>query len=228
MGDKLEKAIYGLFDDDYLKEYSNIVETYHNNIAQSERFTPEFKKKAKQTAVKLINELQEDTKEQAMDILEDFEESKEFSLPDRPKPSSRQEELIQATNRNIELQLIRDEMSVSSERELLDMLEGFEDNELLAKDVDSLVRNELKRRDKESYIAEIERRRKPDYSNISQLKSTVSLLTNNGHFSVIEKTDGGINPEYRNIERDLQSGETPTQATTKNDILIKLNKGGEE
>lgn len=231
MDDKknLEKAVYGLLmDDDLLKRYSNIVETYNQAIASNPDMKEEAKKKYKENAKNLINQEKQRIREEASEIIEDYKESKQFKFPEKPDPTLKNDKILQETKRNTEIVLLREEIKATEDpKELVNLAREYEEDGLMGPDVDRLIKSELRKRGETSYIERLENSRKPDLSGIEGIKSAVNLMTNENSFTVVNPTaDDGIKPEYRNIDKDLKKGNTPTKGSYKRDILQEI-KGGE-
>jgi len=207
---EIDKQIYDLLDDNYLKKYSDIVTTYYEAIGSNNELKDEAKKKYRDNAKELIHNLVSSKREKAQEIIENERGKGEFKFPDYPEPEDKEDKILNETKRSTALSIIKEEIKATdSPQELIDIARSYENEELLARDVDRLVKANLKRLGEERSIERLEAERKPDQSKINGAESLMKMLTNNRHFAVIEQADDGIKPQFRKPEKDLMEGKAP-------------------
>ena len=205
---KIKEKIYNVYDDENYKEkYSKIINSYHR-IKEDSRFNDEFKKEAKEKAKDMIKDLQQKKTEKVNSIIEDFEEDQEFKFPEQPEFDDKEDELLYATKKNTQLSILREEIKSSSPKELVDMVQEYEEDPTLAREVDRLVRAELKQRGESSKIDLIENSRNTSQPEINQAKSLKKTFSS-GELIPVKENEEADAPGFRNIERDLEKGTAP-------------------
>jgi len=202
----MKEEIYSLFDDDYYNKVKEIIKKFRQRTWNNTELTDEAKNKRLEQAKGQIKALQDGVKEKALNKLQEARESKEFKLPSMDKKTQQQE--IERMN---ELNLIQSDIEAAdSEKELIDIARSYEDNELLAKDVDRLVKNKFKQEGNKGAIIRLEGERNPDLSEIKRLEFTAEMLTNNKVIPIVVEEDQKYQFSYRNVndllkdKKDLQ------------------------
>lgn len=229
MPDSLNQEIYEIFnDDDYLKKYSDIVASYQE-IENNSDMKREAKDRYKRNAKQLIADLKREKKEKAEELIEKAKNAAVFEFPEPPAAKNSQEELLHEIKKSNQLSLIREEInSASSTKELIDLARKYEEDPLLAQDVDRLVKAKFKREDNEQAINRLNAERQPNKKAIEKSKHLVTFLTSGDKITEIKKKENGeYDFNWRSADNDLKKGETPNNLGKYKADISKAIKGGE-
>jgi hypothetical protein len=229
MPESLDNKIYDLFDDEvYLKRYSDIVASYQE-IENNADMTREAKDRYKRNAKQLITDLKREKKEKAEELIEEAKNAASFKFPEPPAAEDSQEELLHEIKKSNQISLIREEISsASSTKELIDLARKYEEDPLLAQDVDRLVKAKFKREGEEQAINRLNIERQPNRKAIEKSKHLVNFLTSGDKITEIKKKENGeYDFNWRSADKDLKKGETPNNLGKYKADISKAIKGGE-
>ena len=229
MTKNIEHKIYELFnDEDFLKEYSNIIASYQP-IENNQDLKREAKDKYKRNAKQLIGKLQRKKKEKAEEIIEKAKEEAAFSFPDPPGAKNTEEELLNEIKKSNQLSLIKGEIhSTDNVKELIDIAREYEENPLVGKEVDRLVKAKFKREGHNGAIKQLDMERQPTRQSIEQNKNLVNFLTSSNNIVNVNKAENGdYEFNWRDIEKDLKNGDTPNDYGMYKSEIDNIIKGGE-
>ena len=182
--------------------FESLAANFYNRFYNNDNYSHSFKEDRKREALDYWEEQREEAREQALEELQEIKESYIFELPEVGEL-----ETTEAIEKNTEIQLLNRELNLIDDPvDLYFAARYYEDDEVLARPVDRLVKARLKEIDEKATIGQIDNERQPNLSELNQTENLIKMILGSKYgYGNIEE-DG--NPErWVTLQDAMVSGE---------------------